>query len=95
MPNRKAALEGDGESSVLLAFDHDGDDYEVKRTIHFKKVKEFADPPEITKWDYQIKKRGNMIIDPNNNLGQKNDFDTMIESWLPKDISSFFFFDVE
>ena len=95
VPNRKAALEGDGESSVLLAFDHDGDDYEVKRTIHFKKVKEFADPPEITKWDYQIKKRGNMIIDPNNGLGQKNDFDTMIESWLPKDISTFFFFDVE
>ena len=94
VPNRKAALEKDGESSVLLAFDHDGDDYEVKRTIHFKKVKEFADPPEITKWNYQIKKHGNMIIDPPT-LGLQRDFDTMIESWLPKDISTFFFFDVE
>ena len=95
VPNRKAALEGDGESSVLLAFDHDGDDYEVKRTIHFKKVKEFADPPEITKWDYQIKKRGNMIIDPANDQGTNNDFDDMIETWIPKDVSPFFFFDGE
>lgn len=94
VPNRKAALEGDGESSVLLAFDHDGDDYEVKRTIHFKKVKEFADPPEITKWNHQIKKHGNMINDPPT-MGLQRDFDTMIESWLPKDISTFFFFDVE
>ena len=95
VPNRKAALEADGEASVLFSIDHNGDDYEVKRTAYFKKVKEHGDRPEITKWDYQIKKHGNMIIDPQNNLGQKNDFDDMIESWLPRQVSTFFFFDVE
>ena len=95
VPNRKAALEADGESSVLFAIEHDGDHYEIKRTAHFKKVKEFADPPEIVKWEYQIKKNGSMIIDPTNGMGHQNDFDDMIEKWLPRDISPFYFFDVE
>ena len=93
--NRKAALDGDGETSVLFSLEHDGDIYEVKRTAHFKKVAEHGDRPEITKWSNTIKRNGNMIIDPSNNLGTNNDFDDMIETWIPKDVSPFFFFDGE
>ena len=95
VPNRLAAFEGDGETSVVLSIEHPngGDTYEVKRSVQFKKVKEHGDLPELHSWKYSIQMNGNVIIDPKNNVGYQNDFVDKIEEWVPQDISQFFFFD--
>ena len=95
VPNRLAAFEGDGETSVVLSIEHPngGDTYEVKRSVQFKKVKEHGDLPELHSWNYSIQMNGDLIIDPKNGVKTQLDFVDKVEEWVPQDISQFFFFD--
>jgi len=93
--NRKAASENDGQCSVLLSFEHGGDEIQVKRIVGFKKVKNYADKPDTTTHRYYIQKNGTIIIDPAHDMGYDNDFKTFIEGILPEAIAQFFFFDGE
>ncbi|MBL76973.1 MAG: hypothetical protein CL763_08640 [Chloroflexi bacterium] len=95
--NRKAAFEDDGECSILFSFTHRGDDYEMKRTLKFKKVKEFLDPPDISLHRPTISRNGIVMADPQGTPGVGYDADVMdfVKELIPQEISQFFFFDGE
>lgn len=95
--NRKAALKEDGETFVTFSFEHEGDDWQIKRTLKFQKVPEYNDPPNIKKHSYSITQNGSVIIDPQGepSIGYDNDFKDKINEMIPKEISQFFFFDGE
>jgi DNA sulfur modification protein DndD len=95
--NRKAALEENGETSVMFSYIHEGDNFEIKRTCKFTKVKKWMDPPNISKYTYSIKQNGVKILDPQGNppIGYENDFKDKINELMPEEISQFFFFDGE
>ena len=95
--NRKAALIADGETFVTFSFEHDGDDWQIKRTLKFQKVDEYNDPPNIKKHTYSIARNGSVIVDPQGepSIGYENDFKDKINEMIPKEISQFFFFDGE
>jgi len=95
--NRKAAMEDDGESSVLFSYTHEGDDWEIKRSLKFSKVDKYLDPPDISLHRYTISQDGKIICDPNGTPGilYDNDFKDKINEIIPQEISQFFFFDGE
>ena len=95
--NRKAALIADGETFVTFSFEHEGDDWQIKRTLKFQKVDEYNDPPNIKKHTYSIAQNGSVIVDPQGepSIGYENDFKDKINEMIPKEISQFFFFDGE
>ena len=95
--NRKAAIEGDGETSIMFSYTHEGDSFEIKRICKFTKVKKWMDPPNISKYTYSIKQGGKIILDPQGNpaIGYENDFKDKINELIPEEISQFFFFDGE
>jgi DNA sulfur modification protein DndD len=94
--NRQAAFEKDGQMYVKIKFRSEGDDFTIRRTINFKKVKSFAEQPTVDNYTCDISKNENVLIDRDTNpQGFWDEVNDFIENILPKDISQFFFFDGE
>jgi DNA sulfur modification protein DndD len=95
--NRKAAIEGDDETSVMFSYVHEGDNFEIKRTCKFTKVSKWMDSPNISKYTYSIKQNGKIILDPQGTppIGFEHEFKDKINELIPEEISQFFFFDGE
>jgi len=87
--NRTACKENDGEMSVTLIFTHDNDQYEISRSIAFKR-EPFAALPEISDEKLLVIKNGE--IQDLKTLPEQNEY---IQGILPKDASKFFLFDGE
>lgn len=87
--NWSAHRKSDGRTSVNLIFNHNGKQYEIQRSVDFKKLKKgtFLNP---------LKDKLTITIDGKpelfENIGKANNY---IKSILPKDASQFFFFDGE
>lgn len=89
--NMQKASEGDGEMYVEIKFEHEGNEYRLKRSVKFRKT-------DIGK---EINTIGNPLTDifENDKPFMTNDSDSNKKDWidtiLPKDASQFFFFDGE
>lgn len=94
--NRKAAVEGLGETSVTLEFTHNGTVYEIERVIEFDQV----DDPDDRDWDScyvtvrkpSVSEGKETVIERDAPAKKYNRF---INGILPESASDFFFFDGE
>lgn len=97
--NRKAVVEGSGETSVTLKFTHGGTAYEIKRVIEFDQV----DDPKDRDWKScyvtvtkpSVSEGEEVVIEraPEEDPAQK--YNRFINGILPESASDFFFFDGE
>ncbi len=89
--NRKAALTGNGTMSVRMVFSHDGKQYEIIRSIGFRKTLSPERLPDLIGDDKLTVLRDGDTL-PLKSVEDQNEF---IESLLPSEASQFFFFDGE
>lgn len=87
--NRTRRVKDDGITSVTLIFTHNNENYQVTRTVHFRKTP-LDEDLDITKNDFQVIKDG-VPEDIQDLEGEKR----YEEYFLPEEASQFFFFDGE
>lgn len=86
--NWKAHKKGDGRTYVKLIFDHDGKQYEIQRSLSFRKQTSSSFDP----LNYEVEIRIDGKYEKLESIDRANNF---IKEILPKDASQFFFFDGE
>jgi DNA sulfur modification protein DndD len=94
--NRKAAVEGLGETSVTLEFTHNETVYEIERVIEFDQV----DDPDDRSWDScYVTVRKPSVSEGKKTVIERDDpakkYNRFINGILPESASDFFFFDGE
>lgn len=82
--NYQRAAEGDGEMYVSILFEHEGQEYDAKRSIKFRKSEKGR----------TISIKGEPCLNITSSEAILN-ADEWLDAQLPKDISQFFFFDGE
>ena len=97
--NRKAAMEGLGETSVTLEFTHNQNVYEIERVIEFDQV----DDPDDRDWKScyvtvrkpSVSEGKETVINQAPNEDPAKKYNRFINGILPESASDFFFFDGE
>ena len=87
--NRSACVKGDGRTSVKLIFSHGGRNYEIIRSVNFRKAPRGVFP-EVDDEVLEVTEDG--IPQQLKTITEQNEY---VEAILPRDASQFFFFDGE
>ncbi|GAA0646274.1 AAA family ATPase [Salarchaeum japonicum] len=98
--NRRAAIEGDGETAVTISFAHNGRDYEIKRVLEFsqadtKSEREVDEHYVVVEKEVDDEDEEDGIIIDTRGDDDITDYREFRDGILPEDASHFFIFDGE